>query len=74
MTFSIVPEKGREDLINLNHIFAILSLFPLNILDDYEYGDIYSKIQDKIKYHCFLTKEDYFSTKLWFEGNKICNE
>jgi hypothetical protein len=74
MTFSIEPEKGRDDLININHIFAIMSLFPLNVLDDYEYRDLYSKIQDKLKYHCFLTKEDYFNTKLWFEGNKIFNE
>ena len=74
MTFSIDPDKGRDDLININHIFAIMSLFPLKYLDDYDYKQIYSKIQDKLKSHCFLSKEDYFNTTLWFEGNKIFNE
>ena len=64
-------EKGRGDIININHAFTLLALLPFKILDETVYNEMYDNIKDKLINHCFLNKNDFNEIEFWFEEEKI---
>lgn len=58
-------QKVRDDLINLNHLFAIFSVLQFDVLENENI--ILNEIKNRIKNHCFLSKEDFYSIHFWFE-------
>ena len=61
----------RKDLININHIFAILLLLPFPIVKESEIENIKNKFNDKLISKCYLKENDFKEINLWFEKNKI---
>ena len=64
-------DNARKDLINIKHIFTILLLLPLPIINDNQLSQIKKQVEGKIISQCFLKESDFKETKLWFENNKI---
>ena len=64
-------DNARKDLINIKHIFTILLLLPLPIINDSQLSQIKKQVEGKIISQCFLKESDFKETKLWFENNKI---
>ena len=64
-------EKGRGDIININHAYTLLALLPFKILDETIYNEMYDNIKDKLINHCFLNKNDFNEIEFWFEEEKI---
>ena len=69
----IIKNKNyiRKDLLNINHIFAILLLLPFPIINDKNIEDLKNKAQDKLISKCYLKENDFKDLELWFERNKI---
>ena len=61
----------RKDLINLKHIFTILLLLPLPIINEDQANQLKNQVEGKIISQCFLKESDFKEIKLWFENNKI---
>ena len=58
-------EKGRQDLININHIFTLLALLHFDTVDDT--SDILEQVKDNLKDHCFISKEEFYNINFWYE-------
>ena len=61
----------RKDLINIKHIFTILLLLPLPIINETQIQELKKQVEGKIIFQCFLKENDFKEIKLWFENNKI---
>ena len=64
-------DNVRKDLINLKHIFTILLLLPLNVINENQINDLKKQVEDKLISQCFLKESDFKEIKLWFENNKL---
>jgi hypothetical protein len=69
----IIKNKNyiRKDLLNINHIFAILLLLPFPIINEKNIEDLKNKAKDKLISKCYLKENDFKELELWFEKNKI---
>ena len=61
----------RKDLINIKHIFTILLLLPLPIINENQIRELKKQVEGKLIFQCFLKEKDFKEIKLWFENNKI---
>ena len=64
--FVTVTEKGRKILKN-TRIFSLLSIIHCEIMTEQEENDVLTQVEPKLKYHCYLSQEDFNEVKLWFE-------
>ena len=64
-------DNVRKDLINIKHIFTILFLLPLPVINESQINNIKSQVEGKLISRCFLKESDFKEIKLWFENNKI---
>jgi hypothetical protein len=64
-------DNVRKDLINIKHIFTILLLLPLPIINDSQVTQMKRQVESKMISQCFLKDNDFKEIKFWFENNKI---
>lgn len=57
-------QKVRDDLINLNHLFAIFAILQFDVLENESI--ILNEIKNVIKNHFFLSKDDFYNIHFWF--------
>ena len=70
----IYKTTAGQNLIRIDKLFTILAILnfsPPNASQKKEMMDITS---NKLKFHCFLSKEDFMSTLLWYEKKENKNE
>ena len=71
--FIYKTEKGRE-LIRIDQLFTILAVLNLPPPKNDEIKKMVESVKDKLKFHCFLSKDDFMKCNLWFEKNENINE
>ena len=64
-------DNVRKDLINIKHIFTILLLLPIPIINENQINDLKKQVEEKLISQNFLKESDFKEIKLWFENNKI---
>ena len=64
-------DNVRKDLINIKHIFTILLLLPLSIINEAQIKELKKQVEGKMISQCFLKESDFKEIKFWFENNKI---
>ena len=65
--FTKITDKGLK-IVRLDYLFDLLALINLNICTKKEEKEMLEKVDSKLLFHCYLSKEDFLSSKLWFEN------
>ena len=63
----IYKSEGGQNLVRIDKLFTILSILHLSPPKNSEKKAILEEANNKLKFHCFLSKEDFNNTYLWFE-------
>ena len=64
-------DNVRKDLVNIKHIFTMLLLLPINVINEKQVNELKSQVEGKLISQNFLKESDFKEIKLWFESNKI---
>lgn len=62
-----ITDKGRK-LIKIKHLFILLSVLHFKIMDDEDERETSLPLEGKFHFHCYLLKEDFMNSTLWFES------
>lgn len=63
----IIKSSAGQNLIRIDRLFTILSIIYLNPPKNSEKKEILEEASNKLKFHCFLSKEDFLNINFWFE-------
>ena len=63
----IYKSSAGQNLVRIDRLFTILSLIDLSPPSISKKKEILENVSNKLKFHCFLSKEDFLNTVLWFE-------
>ena len=65
--FTKITDKDLK-IVRLDYLFDLLALINLNICSKKEEKEMLENVENKLLFHCYLSKEDFISNKLWFEN------
>ena len=63
----IYKSEGGQNLVRIDKLFTILAILHLSPPKNSEKKEILEEVNNKLKFHCFLSKEDFNNIDLWFE-------
>ena len=63
----IIKSSAGQNLIRIDRLFTILSIIYLNPPKNSEKKEILEEASKKLKFHCFLSQEDFLKINFWFE-------
>ena len=63
----IYKSSAGQNLVRIDRLFTILSLIDLSPPKLSQKREILENVSNKLKFHCFLSKEEFLNTILWFE-------
>ena len=69
----IYKSPAGQNLVRIDRLFTILSIIYLFPPKSTEKKEILEEVSNKLKFHCFLSKEDFMNTNLWFEKDENNN-
>ena len=68
----IYKTAAGQSLIRIDKLFTILAILNFSPPNASQKKEMMDNASNKLKFHCFLSKEDFMNTLLWYE-NKIEN-
>jgi hypothetical protein len=66
----IYKTSGGQSLVRIDRLFTILAIINFSPPKASQKKEILESVSDKLKFHCFLSKEDFSNTVLWFEAEE----
>jgi adenylate kinase family enzyme len=66
----IYKTSGGQSLVRIDRLFTILAIINFSPPKSSQKKEILESVSDKLKFHCFLSKEDFSNTVLWFEAEE----
>ena len=63
----IYKTSAGQNLVRIDRLFTILAIINFSPPKSSQKKEILESVSDKLKFHCFLSKEDFLNTYLWFE-------
>ena len=66
----IYKTSGGQNLVRIDRLFTILAIINFSPPKSSQKKEILETVSDKLKFHCFLSKEDFSNTVLWFEAEE----
>ena len=63
----IYRTSAGQNLVRIDRLFTILAIINFSPPKSSEKKEILESVSNKLKFHCFLSKEDFSNTNLWFE-------
>ena len=70
ITKFIYKTSAGQNLVRIDRLFTILSIMHLSPPKIAEKKEMLESVSDKLKFHCFLSKDDFLNTNLWFEKDE----
>ena len=66
----IYKTSAGQSLVRIDRLFTILAIINISPPKASQKKEILENVSDKLKFHCFLSKEDFMNTNLWFENEE----
>ena len=70
----IFKTAAGQSLIRIDKLFTILAILSFTPPNTSQKKEMMDNISNKLKFHCFLSKEDFMSVLLWYEKKENKNE
>ena len=70
----IYKTAAGQNLIRIDKLFTILAILNFSPPNASQKKEMMDNASNKLKFHCFLSKEDYMSVLLWYEKKENKNE
>jgi hypothetical protein len=66
----IYKTPAEQSLVRIDRLFTILSILNFSAPKPSQKKVMIENVTNKLKFHCFLSKEDFMNTILWYEKDE----
>ena len=66
----IYKTPAEQSLVRIDRLFTILSILNFSPPKPSQKKDMIDNVTNKLKFHCFLSKEEFMNTILWYEKDE----
>jgi len=66
----IYKTPAEQSLVRIDRLFTILSILNFSAPKPSQKKDMIDNATNKLKFHCFLSKDDFMNTILWYEKDE----
>ena len=66
----IYKTPAEQSLVRIDRLFTILSILNFSPPKPSQKKELIDNVTNKLKFHCFLSKEDFMNTILWYEKDE----